>query len=209
MMDYAISARYLLDTVTDGHVMRKVIGFGVQTMGFAVGLGLLLSWVGLWSMVGTLELWGNLALTATQIVLLGAIIKVVQVMYVRGDDIRQLPDSDFTMMSIFATLVRLPGEAALAFFTFMSIPALLLVWSGAGHIISLFGVPVLNAHWGISGVVAMTTCWIIGFTSFVAFALVSEIVSALFNIAHDLRCTRRCLESNEQNIAMNKHSYAA
>lgn len=205
MMDYALSVRLLLDSITDGHVMRKAVGRIVQAMAFAVGFAMLLSWIGLWYMIGDLAPMAALALTFTQIVLVGAMIKVVQIIYHRGEDICQLGESDFSMMAVFATLARVPGEAALVFYGLLSLPALLLIWSGAGHIVALFGVPVLGIHWSIAGVVAMITCWLIAFASFVVFALAAEAVSALFTIAHDLRCMRQHSEAqHKEYVAANR-----
>jgi hypothetical protein len=196
MLDNFVSVRPMLDALSQSETMRKTMGRFVQVLAVVVGLGLGLSWIGLWTLVGTLEPWAALALTATQIVMLVAFIKIVQVIYARGEDIHNLPESDFTMMSIFATLVRLPGEVAFVFFALFSVPAMLLTWTGAAHIVAMFGLPIFGAHALLSGVLAFITCWVTGFFAWIAFSLLAEVVTALFSIAHDLRCTRRSLEGD-------------
>jgi hypothetical protein len=201
MMNDIVSARPMLHALTQGDLMRHVMGRFVQIMALLVGVALLISWIGIWTMIVSLSSWAALALTVTQVILLIAFIKIVQVIYARGEDIRNLEESEFTMMAIFAALLRLPGEVALVFFGLFSFAAAVLTWAGASHVVALFGVPVIGAHAAIAGMAAFITCWIIGFASLVTFSLMAELTSAIFSIAHDLRCTRRALEGDMQSAA--------
>lgn len=202
MMNDIVSARPMLTALSQGDLMRNVMGRFVQVLAVLVGIALFLSWVGMWSMIETVWSWGALALTLTQVVLLVAFAKMVQVIFARGEDIRNTPESEFTMMAIFATLVRLPGEVLLVLFGLFSLPAALLTWTGASHIVAMLGVPLIEAHTFITGLAAFITCWIMGFAAFVLFSLVAEMTSAIFSIAHDLRSTRKSLESGSSPHSM-------
>lgn len=212
MMDYALSARPMLDVLSQGNLMRLVIGRFVQGMAVLVAIGFVAWWIAMWGMTGSLSGIGAMALTFSQIVMLAAFAKIVQVMFVRGQDICNLPESDFTMMSIFATLMRLPGEMALIFFALFSVPAMFLTWAGAGHVVAAIGVPVSAFGTGnafVAGIFTFATCWMLGFVALVAFYLMAEVTGALFSIAHDLRKTRQAFEMKGVDHAEPTHAKPA
>jgi hypothetical protein len=220
-MNHTVSVRPMLDMLSQGNLMRSVMGRLTQVMAVLIGLSLLMTWVSQWSMLQTLGTWPMLAMAVAQIFLLVAFAKMVQVIWCRGEDIMKLPESDFTMMPILASFVRLPGEVGLAFFALFSIPAMLLVWSGAAPLLAelmiagpwwyafatmLFGTAIWGGNVFLAGLATFATCWVFGLALLVMFTLAGELVSAMHSMAHDLRCTRRSLEGGPKSHTMSSHT---
>lgn len=190
MSEFNLSARPFIDAFTQGEPSRKLMAMFVKAFAALAGLGGAILWFAAWELIWPLGPWAAMAFTFSQIVMVAAVVKVVQIIYLRGEAIARVPDDALATVSILSLLCRLPGEVAMIFFAVFSLPAMLLTWSGAASVVSAFGVPAASGPAFASGLLAFVTCWVMGVGALAASYVVAESLAALRSMALDLRAMR-------------------
>ncbi len=192
---WQFSLRPVLARFADGGLFRTVIGNVVRVAAVLLVLGGLALWAGVWSLIGDAKFFAGLGLVIFQIVALVALVAVGHVVFVRGTDITRLPETEFPLAPIFATLVRLQGEVAIVFFGVLSVPAMLLMWFGASHLAGQIPmVPGMAGGGFLAGIGIFLIFWAYGFLALIVTYFLAELITVLFAMAADMRGTREAVQ---------------
>lgn len=207
----------LLNTIANGQVIRIVVGSVVQALTVLVLIAYVIFAV--WRVFSILfgeyakHLMFSEGLGAILAFVFGllAVITCCLVAWIRGGDIRKMPDQDFTVLAISARLIRMYGEITLVGSLVIGLLALLLTWLDALGMLAMFtlggGAWLLQSfsligNRFIGGIFLMIGVWVYGFALLLLCYLIAEFLSVLFTIAFDMRRIRDVAESSVKGRAV-------
>jgi hypothetical protein len=180
-----------LEAMNRGPVLRQALGFLVQGAACLMALLFFIDWCRSW---GVLRHMGFVEGVGFLLVLLGLFLGgffALQTMFVRGRQIRGLPESDYVVAPIAGMLAAMAGEMAFVFLAFMSVPVMLAVWCDSRY----FPLPLLWDARGenvfLDGLSLFLSCWVTGFLALVAGRWIKEWVLVVLQIASDVRSIRK------------------
>lgn len=173
-----------LELLDKGKVVRVVLGRFIQAIGAIIGLGLLYLWVRLFGALEFLPFFAGLTLVLWQVFFPLAVFACVMVIRKRGEEIIELPDSEFVVTPIIAIIITTIGEVALIFLGVMSLPAMLLVWI-AGSVASDI-IPISIGDGLSGGIMAFLSFWVAGFLIYVISRWFRESAMTMFSIARNV-----------------------
>lgn len=182
-VDRATPVRDMLEAMSNGSLIRNVISMFIRILAIVIGFAALVVWIRCWGFIGMAGFWGGVAVFLWQLVFPVAAFVSLKVVYLRGVDIRDMPDSRFTVAPIVANLIAMKGEAAFAFLAIMSVPAMFLAWfavSPLGQICPMIG----SGFW--AGPATFVAFWVWGFVFMLVTRAIQEWTLAIFSIASDV-----------------------
>jgi hypothetical protein len=187
----------VLAALDHGAVLKAVASLAMQAAALLSGLWGVVVWVKTWEATRDLEGAGVLGLVLFQLVVLVMIYALVHTLWIRSSTVALLPASDYVVIPVAATCLRLLGEvyAIVGAFTGTALALLVLV-SGergpAGVLLSvlkdLFPAAPGPFENQVAGAVAVLASF--GFASFAALLagyLAAELVLAVAEIARRTR----------------------
>lgn len=191
----------VLRLFSDGRFFRSLSAWVLRLCAVLIGIFALVDWIELWADIGDLDGTEIIGLLLFQVLFLIAVYVVVHAMFIRANNIVNLPDSDYIVIPIVSIFIRLFGEIYAAATLIMSFAVGILIWletliTG----ISPMAVPFLPGGGGgannfLAGLKIMFIGVLTAFFILVAFYLASELLKVLSNIATDLKAVRA---NNEQ-----------
>lgn len=193
----ATNIRPILDKLNQGRIVRNVIGVYVQANTLLLGLLTLSVCVASFALLSQVNFLGGAAVLLWVMFLLYATFLCMKVLFIRGKEIRQLPDSEFTVSPIIATMITTAGEMVFITLAVMSLPAMLVVWM-AGDV-AYAVVPLTPGSGVFAGIMVFIACWIAGFLFYLISRWIREWTLAIFSIARNVDLISRNDTSSEQN----------
>lgn len=174
--------RLVLDSLNNGGIIRSVFGNAVKIYSVLMGIALLYWWFRTFTILGDISFLGGIALLIWQLFFPVAGFLCLKAIFLRGGDIKNMPDSEFIISPIIALFITLHGEIAFIFLGVMSIPATLLFWLGASSV-----VPIDFLDAGImGGLLVFVSSWVVGFSIYCMSRFIREWTMALFSIARNV-----------------------
>lgn len=182
-VDRATPVRDMLEAMSNGSLIRNVISMFVRILAIVIGVAALVFWVRVWGDIGNNGFWGGVGLFIWQLVFPVAAFVSLKVVYLRGVDIRDMPDSRFTVAPIVANLIAMKGEAAFAFLAIMSVPAMFVAWFIGSPLVQVC--PMIGfGFW--AGPATFVAFWVLGFVFMLVTRAIQEWTLAIFSIASDV-----------------------
>lgn len=182
-VDRATPVRDMLEAMSNGSLIRNVISMFVRILAVVIGVAALVVWIRVWGYIGNFGFWGGVGLFIWQLVFPVAAFVSLKVVYLRGMDIRDMPDSRFTVAPIVADLIAMKGEAAFAFLAIMSVPAMFMAWFAGSAMRELC--PMAGSGF-FAGPAVFVAFWVIGFVFMLVTRAIQEWTRAIFSIAKDV-----------------------
>ncbi len=121
----------VLRVVENGRTFREVFAIALRVIAVLVGVGALVAWIMLWTLVralGTESASALIGLLVFQVAFAVGIYAIVHTILIRAGDIRRLPEGQFVVLPIVSVCFRLIGECLAWFFATMSIGGALLAF---------------------------------------------------------------------------------
>jgi hypothetical protein len=179
-----------LEALNRGPVLRKGLGFLVQLAAVLLALFAFSDWCRMWPVLRHQSFVEGLGYALMLLGLLYGGFLALQTMFVRGGQIRELPESEFVAAPIAGMLAALWGEMLFLFLAIVSAPVMVGVWcESRGVSIPLFWRGNSDNRF-LDGLFLFLSCWITGFAALVAGRLIKEWLSAVIGIAQDVRAIR-------------------
>jgi len=182
-VDRATPVRDMLEAMSNGSLIRNVISMFVRILAIVIGVAALVFWVRCWGFIGMAGFWGGVGVFLWQLVFPVAAFVSLKVVYLRGMDIRDMPDSRFTVAPIVANLIAMKGEAAFAFLAIMSVPAMFMAWFAGSAMREVC--PMAGSGF-FAGPAVFVAFWVIGFVFMLVTRAIQEWTLAIFSIASDV-----------------------
>jgi hypothetical protein len=186
---FATNIRPILEKLNQGAIIRNVIGLFVQCCAILLGLAAFGLWIGSLELFEYVNFFGGIALLLWLLFFLYAAFLCVKVLFIRGKEIRQLPDSEFTVSPIIATLITTFGEMLFIALAVMSVPAMLVIWMARD--IAYILIPLAPGDSFFAGVAVFLSCWISGFLLYLFARWIREWTLAIFSIARNVDLIQR------------------
>jgi len=194
----------ILEMLKLGVIIRRVIGLLVQACAIIVGIALLYFWVRCFAFLEVASFLGKLAILIWQLFFLYASFLSLKAIFLRGKEIKNLPDSNFIVIPIIATIMVLSGEVFFIFLGAMSVPVMLLVWLGGAVSYEIIPTGLYVPNFGdtfFASLVAFGYCWVAGFLVYLAMRCIQEWTMAFFSIAHNVDLLQKRSNGKEQPVA--------
>lgn len=182
-VDRATPVRDMLEAMSNGSLIRNVISMFVRIMAVVIGVAAFVVWIRCWGDIGNNGFWGGVGMFIWQLVFPVAAFVSLKVVYLRGMDIRDMPDSRFTVAPIVANLIAMKGEAAFAFLAIMSVPAMFVAWFIGSPLVGVC--PMIGSGFW-AGPATFVAFWVIGFVFMLVTRAIQEWTLAIFSIASDV-----------------------
>ncbi len=180
-----------LAALNQGPTLRKVLGFLVQLGAVVLAFRFFVGWCRMWPIIKHASFLEGLGFVVFLLGLLYGGFLALQTMFVRGGNIRELPESDYVVSPIVGLLAAMLGEMAFFFFAVMSLPAMVGVWCGSR---GGAGLPVLWQSYSgnafVNGISLFLSCWLTGLFSLVVTRWIKEWTLAVVQIAQDVHAIR-------------------
>ena len=173
--------RPILDALSEGKVIKQVFGTFFRVYSVIIGLILLYTWIKTFALLEYASFTQLCAILLWQLFFPIASYLCLKAIFLRGNDISKLSNSEFIISPIIATLITLHGEVALIFLGIMSVPATLLTWFSARFII-----PIETGDGFLAGIVVFVGAWVIGFLIYCITRWIREWTMAIFSIAQNV-----------------------
>jgi hypothetical protein len=188
-----------LELIGEGQIFKKIYAWILRIAAALIAIAGLFIWIFGWKSlvfdvfaIGFPMALGGILI---ELMLIPFFYMIVHTLWLRADTIEALPDSDYTVIPIMSTSLRLTGELHAIFFLFLGIAGGLYLWITGSGMPDLFGAymrtPFLPSF-GLGGpllggLLAMITGGIFAFSSLVFFYFLSEIIMVLVDIARNTR----------------------
>ncbi len=180
-----------LTAMNRGPVLRNTLGFLVQLGAVLVGIRLFIDWCGTWPEIKHMSFVEGLGFALFLLGFLYGGFLALETMFVRGGQIRELPESDYVVSPIVGLLVAMLGEMTFVLFAVMSVPAMISVWCDTAAASVL---PVLwqwrSGNDFLNGISIFLSCWLTGLFSLVVTRWLKEWTLAVIQIAQDVHVIR-------------------
>lgn len=188
--------RLVLDSLNNGGIIRGVFGNAVKIYAVLIGIVFLGWWLRTFTILGDISFLGGIALLIWQLFFPVAGFLCLKAIFLRGSDIKNMPDSEFIISPIIALFITLHGEIAFIFLGVMSIPATLLFWLGAS---SVLPVDLLGDGF-IGGIVVFVASWVAGFCIYCISRFIREWTMALFSIARNVDIIKQNKTESKEHV---------
>lgn len=181
----------VLAAMNRGPVLRKTLSFLIQLGAVLIAIRLFIDWCRMWPGIKNMSFVEGLGFALFLLGLLYGGFLALETMFIRGGNVRELPESDYVVSPIVGLLVAMLGEMAFVFLGIMSVPAMVGVWCGT------MAMPALPLLWQwqsdntfLNGVSTFLSYWLTGLFSLVAARWLKEWTLAVIQIAQDVRTIR-------------------
>ena len=190
------NVRLFLNALTNGSLIRQALGRVVQLYSLYLGYSFIKIWWQSFQAFGDLNFLGGLALIIWQLTSLVAVFLCLKVVFLRGSDIVELPDSDYTVTPIVAAILTMHGEIAFLFLGIMSIPAMLAVWFGLVEASYPILTYTIIGEGFLAGIKTFFGFIIAGFLSYCLTRYIREWTIAIFSIADNVSAIHKDRNKN-------------
>jgi hypothetical protein len=186
----------VLEKISQGHFFRKAYGVALQILTALVAIAALIAWITVWKSISDFSAEAIVGVIIFQLLFVIAVYMVIHILLIRAENIKALPDSDYTVIPIVSITLKLIGEIYASFVTVISVAGGILSWfigSGAFYMVKRPGLLIPSygsgeGFWG--GLVFMAGGLFSAVIGLVLFYFLAEAVSVLFDIANNIKITR-------------------
>jgi hypothetical protein len=186
-----ISVEPVLSAMNRGPVLRKTLSFLVQLGAVLIGIRLFIDWCRMWPVIKHSSFVDGLGFALVLLGMLAGGVLALQTMFIRGGNIRELPESEYVVSPIVGLLVAMFGEMAFVFLGVMSVPVMVGTWCGT------MAIPALPLLWQmqgdntfLNGISIFLSCWLTGLFALVVARWLKEWTLAVIQIAQDVHVIR-------------------
>ncbi|HZP16978.1 MAG TPA: zinc ribbon domain-containing protein [Terriglobales bacterium] len=190
--------RAVLRALSEGKVIRTAVALTMQILAVVLLLGGIYLLVELLKASSQMPAGGTIGGILLAVIMVAAIFAVSQINLYRAQAVRELPDSQFTIIPIISILLRTAGEVYAVLAVAAAIGGCLFIWfSGASPGTMLSGVlpwmPSIPSQGQsfIDGLIFLVWFALAGFISLVAFYGAAELVVVTVDIASNVRLIAR------------------
>lgn len=198
----------VIEMLSQGKFFKSVCSSALNVMAGLTCIGGLVTWIAFWSLFSRSRGFEVLALLIHQCIFVVYIYMLTHTLFIRANDIKQLPEGDFVILPIISRLFRLAGDLCGCVFAYLGVTGFLSTVAGLGLMRSF---PMMNMLMGIgggrmgalalvSGVCVLAAFLIVGFLLMLFFYLSSETTLLLADIAINIKKMRTNMESQPSAI---------
>jgi hypothetical protein len=186
----ATDIRPTLGLLESGRFIRGIATLLFRTVAIVIGVVLAVFWFRSWPFIQNVEGSERIAFAIWQIAFPYAAFMALQVLYVCARDDESADDSEYVVLPLLARLTRAHGEMAFIFLALMSVPAMLMTWTGGATVIQ--HVEWLETeHVFYAGLATFFFAWLLGLLALLGARFMAECMFAFFSMAHDLSILRK------------------
>jgi len=201
--------RKFLDSMSEGSIFRLVIGnflIVIAVLNLVVGI---FFWLYAFGEIFDDTFVVGIGTLVFQVFALGVIFLISNIIWIRAEKVKGLEPGPFTLIPIFAVILRLVGEILFVSLLLLSIPSMVAIWFGAAYFVSLF-VPWVSPFMGgfFGGVSVGLAMGIAAFVWLAILYFIAETIEVLYRMAIDIRGTRLALERSAVNASAEQTSAA-
>jgi uncharacterized membrane protein len=183
----------ILDALNDGKVIRTSVAFALQSLGVLSLLGGIYLFIEILKTSFDLPTKGTIGGLLLSAVIIVAILAIVQIYFYRATNIRNLGESQFTVIPIFSILFRCFGEIYATLSLAIGVGGCLFIWfSGMNPLYVLGGMGRFLGFLSpegtfIGGILFLTYLAVLAFITIVVFYFLAESTVVLVDIARNIR----------------------
>ena len=190
----------VLQLISVGHFFRKAFAVFLQILAVVIAIAALVSWIGVWRSVAGQDISLILGIIIFQLFFVIAVYMVVHTIFIRAEDISELPDTDYTVIPIVSISLKLCGEIYACFSIVVAIAGGILIWFIGGNAFyfirksSLFMPGFGYGSDFLGGLMFIVGGWLVAFLVLVIFYFFAETVVVITDIAKNTKITREVAE---------------
>ncbi len=185
----------VLDALDDGKIIRLVISFILQFFGVLSLIGGVYILVEILKVSFELPTEGTIGGLILSIIFIAAVLAVVQIYFYRAKNIRDLGESQFTVIPIFSILLRCLGEVYATIGVAIGVGGCIFIWLSGSEIEELFELlgkffplPPFEAEATfLGGLIFLVYSALLSFVVILLFYFLAESTIVLVDIAKNIR----------------------
>ena len=199
-MEKYLFMKPVLQLISVGHFFRKAFAVFLQILAVVIAIAGLVSWVGVWKSVAGQDASLILGIIIFQLFFVIAVYMVVHTIFIRAEDISELPDTDYTVIPIVSISLKLCGEIYACFAAVLAIAGGVLIWFIDGNAFyfirksSPFMPSFGYSSDFLGGLTFMVGGWLVAFLVLVGFYFLAETVVVIIDIAKNTKIIREVAE---------------
>ncbi len=179
-----------MTAMSRGPIIRQVLGGLVQAAAVLMAVLLFIDWCRMWRAIRWMSFVEGVGYFVLLLGLLYGGFLALQTMFVRGGQIREMPESDYVVAPIVGLLAAMWGEMTFLFLAAMSVPAMIAAWCASQSV----PLPLIWSRGSqndfLDGIFVFLACWITGFVALVIGRWIKEWVLVIIQIAQDVHAIR-------------------
>ena len=183
----------VLEKISQGQFFRKAFSVTLQILAFLIVIAALVAWITVWKSISGFSAEAIVGVIIFQVLFVISVYMVIHILIIRAGNIKELPDSDYTVIPIVSITLKLLGEIYASFITVISIAGGILSWfigSGAFYMVKRPSLLIPSygsgeGFWG--GLVFMAGGLFSAIVGLVLFYFLAESVVVLVDIAKNIK----------------------
>lgn len=200
-MKNIVFMEYLLELIRREDFFKRISGIYLQIVAVTILIASVLGFVLGWKDIFNMEATGVLGGIFFQLFFVVAIYMVLHAILIRAKEIKNLPETESSAISISAIYIRLFGETYASLTGVMAIGGGIFIWFGGGGVRAsnalfkalshYFPFSILRGESFVQGLTFMARGVLYAFLFLLASYLLAELITAVANIARNTKTSNK------------------